>query len=270
MAIFKLQSVLPYRWRVFVKKIYVGKWRGAGSKLTCPICRARCSSFLPLQQDYYDAAKEYEYIYSFDEIETLNQNEYQCPVCMANDRDRLYCLYLRKAGILKAGLHFLEFAPGEAFEHMVRSHIGVDYRTADLFKNAVDDTGVDICDMHQYPDASFDFFICSHVLEHVTRPDDAIRELFRVLAPGGSGIIMVPIVLGLAVTQEDKQITSSAARWKYYGQGDHLRQFAKQDFMRRLRDGGFIVEQLDKDFFGEAEFRAAGISMKSVLYLVRK
>ena len=44
----------------------------------------------------------------------------------------------------------------------------------------------DITAMH-YAAESCDYFLCFHVLEHV--PDDiaAIREIFRVLRPGGQG-----------------------------------------------------------------------------------
>jgi SAM-dependent methyltransferase len=43
-----------------------------------------------------------------------------------------------------------------------------------------------------FDDASFDYVVCSEVLEHL--PDDAAaaREIFRVLKPGGTAIITVP------------------------------------------------------------------------------
>ena len=44
----------------------------------------------------------------------------------------------------------------------------------------VDDV-VDITDMPMYADGSFDFFICSHVLEHVSDDRRALNELYRIL-----------------------------------------------------------------------------------------
>jgi SAM-dependent methyltransferase len=39
------------------------------------------------------------------------------------------------------------------------------------------------------PDASFDLVICTQVLEHVRRPEEALAEIGRVLRPGGHAFI---------------------------------------------------------------------------------
>lgn len=49
----------------------------------------------------------------------------------------------------------------------------------------------DICDM-PVPDASFDAVLCTEVLEHVADPVKAVREMARVLRPGGKMIITAP------------------------------------------------------------------------------
>jgi predicted SAM-dependent methyltransferase len=132
------------------------------------------------------------------------------------------------------------------------------------------DDRVDIADMRIYEDDSVDFFICSHVLEHVPHDRQALRELCRVLKPAGRGIIMVPLVHGVDETQEDPSVDTDALRWKYYGSGDHIRQYGKRDFLGRLADAGFQVDQLGIDYFGNEAFRRAGIAADSVLYVVRK
>lgn len=43
-----------------------------------------------------------------------------------------------------------------------------------------------------FEDASFDFVCCNHVLEHVFRTEDLVREFRRVLAPDGLCLISVP------------------------------------------------------------------------------
>ncbi len=44
-----------------------------------------------------------------------------------------------------------------------------------------------------YADDTFDIVVASHVLEHVDYPETGIRELHRVLKPGGMAIVGVPI-----------------------------------------------------------------------------
>ncbi len=43
-----------------------------------------------------------------------------------------------------------------------------------------------------YPDASFDIVTCKHALEHAAHPVEAMRELARVLRPGGVAFVIVP------------------------------------------------------------------------------
>jgi 2-polyprenyl-3-methyl-5-hydroxy-6-metoxy-1,4-benzoquinol methylase len=44
-----------------------------------------------------------------------------------------------------------------------------------------------------FQDEQFDVVICMDVLEHVEKPFAAVREIFRVLKPGGNAIIHVPV-----------------------------------------------------------------------------
>jgi len=43
-----------------------------------------------------------------------------------------------------------------------------------------------------YPDASFDLLVSCEVIEHVGRPDQMVREIARVLRPGGYAIMTFP------------------------------------------------------------------------------
>jgi ubiquinone/menaquinone biosynthesis C-methylase UbiE len=53
-----------------------------------------------------------------------------------------------------------------------------------------------IGDIMQMPshDASYEAIICLAVLEHVPRPWDAVKEMFRVLKPGGHLLLYVPFL----------------------------------------------------------------------------
>jgi SAM-dependent methyltransferase len=57
-------------------------------------------------------------------------------------------------------------------------------------------SGLDlICDITDIPepDASFDAVLCVEVLEHLPAPVDALRELARLLKPGGTLILTAPV-----------------------------------------------------------------------------
>jgi predicted SAM-dependent methyltransferase len=142
-------------------------------------------------------------------------------------------------------------------------------RTADLMMPEVDDC-VDIMDMSCYTTGTFDFFICSHVLEHVSDDLQAMLELYRILKMGGKGILMVPILLSTTQTDEDPTLEDIGERWRRFGQDDHVRRYSKQGFIERAEATGFEVKQYDQTYFGQHVFNKHGISASSVLYVVEK
>jgi 2-polyprenyl-3-methyl-5-hydroxy-6-metoxy-1,4-benzoquinol methylase len=98
---------------------------------------------------------------------------------------------------------------------------------------------VDITDT-RLPDAAYDVVMANHVLEHI--PDDraAMRELHRLLKPGGLALLTVPIN-ATRPTYEDPSVTGAAARWAHFSAHDHVRYYGL-DFADRLAEAGFQVE----------------------------
>ena len=85
-----------------------------------------------------------------------------------------------------------------------------------------------------FKDASFDKIICSEVLEHVADDERGIRELVRVLKPGGTLAVTVPTYLTEAVywtLDED-----------YYNHpGGHVRKYKAQELMESLRRSNLAI-----------------------------
>ena len=226
---------------------------------------------------YMEEFRKYGYKYTPDDAETCNAESYSCPWCGAADRDRLYALYLRdyfRAVAPDDALKVVDFAPSPPLSRFIRklmadSAHSFSYRAADLLMEGVDDR-VDIMDMKVYADSSVDFFICSHVLEHVTDDKKALSELYRILKRGGRGILVVPIALTADEIDEDPSVTDPAERWRRFGQGDHVRQYSKKGFLSRVQHAGFKTHQLGSGHFGKGTFRKHGITDRSVLYVVER
>lgn len=247
------------------------KQKNQDENFQCPICEQSVKDFDPLPFNYLEEYDKHGFVHSLFCFETLNFLHYSCPQCYASDRNRLIWLYLKEE--LKtynsSENHFLDIAPDFQLRKKIRQAIGETYRTADLFMSDVDDK-VDICNMDIYSANSFNYLLCSHVLEHVEDDNKALNEFFRILKPGGKAILLVPILLTLEKDLEDQSIASESDRWKYYGLGDHLRLHSKKGFQDKIISAGFKLETLGIDHFGDSTFFLHGLNKKSVLYIAQK
>lgn len=258
--------ILKSKIKNTVKKV-VKELKALGYKYYCPVCSNKVDRFLPLEEIYADALIEHKSEYSIDRFETLNIEKQYCPHCKSTDRERLYALYLDRFMDL-AESSVLDIAPSGGLRNLLKKK-SKNYRCTDFFKNDVDDK-LDVCDMHLYPDNTFDFLVCSHVLEHV--PDDAkaMKELHRVLRPGGKGIVMVPIYLDNDNFDEDPTLEDEGERWRRFAQLDHIRMYNQQTFINRLQGAHFEIQMLRNKDFSEYSFSRLGLSQTSTLYVVTK
>ena len=133
----------------------------------------------------------------------------------------------------------MHLAPEPCIKTKLSRLSGVHYLAADL-----DPTLAAISfDVQHIPFKSdtFDCILCSHVLEHVPDDQKAMREMFRILRPGGWAILQVPLDGSRDKTFEDPNITSPEERECVFGQRDHVRIYGL-DYKQRLSDSGFIVQ----------------------------
>ena len=127
------------------------------------------------------------------------------------ERHRLLWLFLKEeTDFLSAPKKVLHIAPEQCFYGRFRKMKNLDYTTADL-DSPLADIKLDVQNM-QLEDNTFDVVFCNHVLEHV--PDDlkAMKEIYRVLKPGGMAIMQVPLNPSMAKTHEDPTITDPEER----------------------------------------------------------
>lgn len=251
------------RWRRAVQR-FAGRAADDGQ---CNLC-GETVEFVANTESLGATFRQYGCAFDLDDFETLNHRHYACPKCGASDRDRLYQLYVDRTLTDGRTTRLVDFAPSGPLSKYLRGRPDIAYRSADLMMPGVDDV-VDIMDLSIYDDGSVDFFVCSHVLEHVDDDTRALAELYRVLAPGGRGIVMVPIAPDGSF-DEDPSVTDVAERWRRFAQDDHVRLYDRRTLLSRVRAAGFDVELHDRRSLGARRFRRHGIAPGSVLYIARK
>lgn len=192
--------------------------RHRGDAVQCPCCQRTFSSFVDLG----------------------GRANWSCPGCGAQNRHRMLAWYLDHEGVdlLRPGKSVLHFAPEAFLGRLLGPGKGYEYLSADLD----DPQAMEHFDIQDIPhsDERFDTVVCSHVLEHV--PDDraAMRELWRVLRPGGTVVVLVPVDVGREQTFEDPTITTPEGRLAAFWQSDHVRLYGR-DAAQRLAEPGFEI-----------------------------
>ena len=85
------------------------------------------------------------------------------------------------------------------------------------------------------PDGGFDLVTASHLIEHLNEPADFVREVRRILSPGGRFIATTPNIDGLQA-----RLFRGAWRSAIF---DHLYLFSRNTLGALLLRTGFIVEK---------------------------
>jgi SAM-dependent methyltransferase len=239
-----------------------------GNLFRCPVCGARVRKLLPVGQDF-------AVLRELDVVGGGYVEQDVCPVCFSSSRTRLVCYYLVRDSGLQTGTdqrRVLHFAPERAIAQWLRQLGSVRYFAADLMPEPyayASPAKMDVTRI-EFPDAEFDWVICNHVLEHVIDDGLAMRELYRVLRPGGRAILQVPISLKLTRTLEDPAIREPGDRERAFGQWDHVRVYGL-DYPERLRDAGFEVGVVDPvQQWGSGTVKRLRLNAREKLFIGRK
>jgi SAM-dependent methyltransferase len=218
----RITPVPRRRWSTFRRLI--GAWlrdRGQFSRgkvrRTCPIC------------GYHGV---------FISVGHPSRWDARCPQCGSRERHRLTHLWVTEGGGDKlAGRRILHFAPEKAVMRRMRDNPL--YETADLHQKGVTHQA----DITRMPlrDSSYDVIMAHHVLEHIDDDRRAMRELFRLLTPGGVAILSVPLNASRRDTYENPRIAMPEERFAHFSGDDHKRYYGL-DFADRLTAVGFVVE----------------------------
>jgi len=207
----------PWMWQIYFRLRF---FYYIGDKFTCPICSGHFRRLLP-----FGAKKR--------------QNA-ECPKCGSLERHRLLWLYLRdRTNFFTDHLKILDIAPLYYLQKKFKKLGNLDYISADI-SSPIAMIKMDITDIN-LPNNQFDCIICYHVLEHISDDTKAMKELYRILKPGGWAILQVPVDPNRGKTYEVSKIVSSWERERVFGQKDHVRVYGR-DYKNRLEEAGFVVK----------------------------
>ena len=216
------RAVLPKTSRDFIRRLgyrCLAPWYW-GRRVTCPLCGSRFRRFKTFVVD-------------------PTYHNLMCPWCQSLERHRLLWLFLRhRTEIFSRPLRLLHLAPEYCLYRAFRSAPHLAYLTAGL-DTALIQVELDL--VHTpFKDNLFEVIICCHVLEHIEDEQGALRELRRVLKPGGLAFLQSPLDYRRAATFEDPAVVTPEDRARVFGQWDHVRIYGR-DYPDRLAAAGFAV-----------------------------
>lgn len=128
-----------------------------------------------------------------------------CPRCGSIARDRFLLHSFLSRTTHRSGLRVLETSPrlGAPYRRMMRRCF--DYTASDYDLSAHEgDIRIDLQDI-DLPSSSVDVLLTPHVLEHVPDTARALREIHRVLSPGGRMYLQVPLLRGETIVPPEPE-----------------------------------------------------------------
>ena len=228
----------------------------------CSCCGMRFRSFFAW--DY----QNYPHIFDPSRYNHTRQDVI-CPNCKSFPRHRILALWGEKHMDLLRSAKILYFAPDNS-ELIWMKRNGVSCITADLYRQNTD-LKLDI-QATGLPDESFDVIFCNHVLEHVDDFRMALKEMFRILRPGGSFICSFPMDPSIEFFDEDLSLQTDKERISRFGQSDHKRVFG-MNADKFLTEAGFTVETIRGEDYPESILPVVGpanYDMNRLFHCIKK
>lgn len=206
----------------------------------CPICGWYGEEFLPRNLNF-----------SHDDSRQIHRDN-KCPKCSSGPRHRSAWLTMHMLNLTGENKDVLHVAPEpflvDLFRKNSKRYIAIDKYIDNRFGN-IQVKEMDLTEL-TFLDNNFDFIYCAHVLEHI--PDDikAISELYRVLKPGGTAVLSVPIY----------PIEKTADLYPLSPDGmGHVHQPGK-DYFKRYINAGFLIDIIyPEDFFNMEKYSLRAI-----------
>jgi ubiquinone/menaquinone biosynthesis C-methylase UbiE len=98
-----------------------------------------------------------------------------------------------------------------------------------------------------FRDGCFDIIVCLDVMEHVKDDRAAMREIWRVLTPGGVALIHVPLFDALRPWYAGVPIRTPEELWKsrYHGTSKIYREYNRDGMLKRLGEAGLTVHLIN-------------------------
>ncbi|MEN6626037.1 MAG: class I SAM-dependent methyltransferase [Candidatus Sumerlaeia bacterium] len=191
----------------------------------------------------------------------------RCKTCQSLERHRIlkwaYDMFIHREFPFP-GKEFLVCTPGEAETRYIlagaKKIVTFDVRPVSWF-----DLQMDMCDMRQIADGSFDGFMAMAVLQHTRDDARAIDEIYRVLRPGGRLFVQASNIMNGRTkffdnpvqhyTQEEYD-TYGVGTYRVYGDTDLIRLLARRFVVKTFHGFDPIT--------GGTDFIACGIKVPEI------
>ena len=171
----------------------------------------------------------------FRSFGVARRRDAKCPHCGSLERHRLLWVFLQDNPPFHHS-RILHIAPEPCFIPKLRELAGHRYVTCDIIHGRAE-LVIDLT-LTRLPSNTFDIIICNHVLEHITDDTAAMSEIHRILKPGGSAFITVPVTAGK--TWDCELAKTETDRLQLFGHKSHVRRYG-YDFKDKLEAAGLTV-----------------------------
>ncbi len=170
----------------------------------------------------------------------------RCPKCGSLERHRGLIYYLKNTtDIVEHRNEVLLQSPPKAVFDKLNQRTNIVVYGVDPYETTYGADYVMELEELTFGDDKFDYIISIHVLEHVLDDQKALNEIYRVLKPGGTALIMLPINEYLEKTIDQPDIINTLdLQKKYYKDEKHLRYYGK-DIEEKIIESGLIIKNKD-------------------------